>query len=78
MAAAVAPFLSTLASDARPEIRPELEDPANASSYVTLIDPDYPLLPASPKVRGKLTVHGGTDTERYYDPDAPISDEDNC
>lgn len=57
----VEPLLNTLAPDARPEVRSQFKDPQAATAYTVLIHQDYPLLPASPKAKVKLSVRPGTE-----------------
>lgn len=50
----VGAFLRTLAPDSRQELKGELK-----ASYVVLVHQDYPLLPATPKINGSLSVRAG-------------------
>lgn len=52
-------YLSTLAPANRREVEGKATSAAQQESYVMVIHPDYPLLPASPKAKGKLTMRAG-------------------
>lgn len=59
-------YLRTLAPGARSSIEKEDLDPLGKAGYVVLIDPDHPLLPASPKSSGRVTYRAGDDDELVF------------